>query len=196
MAEAGLVARGIACAQVGPVDLAVAPGACLAVTGPSGAGKSLVLRMLADLDPHRGTVWLNGTAQADMPAPQWRRAVTYVAAETAWWADTVAAHLPAGDPGAVMAALRLAPELLAAAPARLSTGERQRFGLVRALLGKPAALLLDEPTSALDPDAVARVEQVLAQWRAGGGCLVLTSHDAAQVDRMAGARLALPGPRP
>lgn len=193
MAERGLVARGLACGAVGPVDLAVAPGGCLAVLGVSGAGKSLVLRMLADLIAHDGEVWLDGVAQTAMPASAWRRRVTYVAAESAWWAATVAQHFPEGDPMPLMTALRLAPDLLAAPPDRLSTGERQRFGLIRALLGRPDILLLDEPTSALDPAAVAAVEIVLAQWRDAGGGLIVTSHDSAQIDRMAADRITLPG---
>ncbi len=60
----------------GPFDLDVADGGCAVLTGPSGIGKSLFPRMIADLDPHRGEAWLDGTARSAVPAPAWRRAVT------------------------------------------------------------------------------------------------------------------------
>ena len=47
----------------GPFDLSVPAGTCLAVMGASGAGKSLFLRMIADLDPNDGEVWLGASAR-------------------------------------------------------------------------------------------------------------------------------------
>src|ERR1700693_6240808 len=79
----------------GPFELNLGIGACAAITGPSGSGKSLFLRMIADLDPNEGEVWLNERERAAMPAPEWRRQVTYVSAESGWWADTVIEHFPA-----------------------------------------------------------------------------------------------------
>ena len=82
-----LIAPGIALAA-----LEVAAGECVALIGPSGAGKTRLLRALADLDPNQGEVTLDGRARETMPAPGWRRLVTYIAAEPAWWADTVGEH--------------------------------------------------------------------------------------------------------
>src|SRR5215472_3261576 len=73
----------------GPFDLTLAAGECLAITGPSGAGKSLFLRMIADLDPNQGEVFLDGVERRSMPAPAWRSRVVYSAAEPGWWHDTV-----------------------------------------------------------------------------------------------------------
>src|ERR1700693_349470 len=78
----------------GPFELNLGSGECAAITGPSGSGKSLFLRMLADLDPNEGEVWLNGRERASMPAPEWRRQATYVSAESGWWADPVIEHFP------------------------------------------------------------------------------------------------------
>ncbi len=190
--ERGLAARGLGAG--GAVALAVGHGECLAVTGASGTGKSLLLRMLADLVPHAGEVWLDGAAQRAMPAPEWRRRVSYVATDAAWWGSRVAEHFaPGSDPLPMLSRLRLPEGITGTAPERLSTGERQRLSLARAMARGPGVLLLDEPTSALDPEATARVEAVLAEWRDAGGILVVTSHDAAQVARLATRRLALGG---
>ena len=178
----------------GPFDLSVEPGAGLAVTGASGAGKSLFLRMIADLDPHHGEVWLGETARSSLAAHEWRRRVVYVGAESGWWSDEVAAHFaPAHVEMARSLAgrLNLDPALLTARVARLSTGERQRLALVRALVRDPEGLLLDEPTAALDRDSVGRVEAVLAERAAAGTLLVLVTHDPGQAQRLARRHLVM-----
>jgi len=171
----------------GPFALTVADGECVAIAGPSGAGKSVFLRMIADLDPHVGTVRLDAASREAMPAPRWRRLVTYVAAESGWWADAVAAHFGATiEPArALLPAVNLAVEALDWPVARLSSGERQRLALVRALVQEPRALLLDEPTAALDPDATAAVEALLRRVLQRGTSIVLVSHDPRQADRLA-----------
>ena len=68
---------------------------------------------------------------------------------------------------------------------RLSTGERQRLALVRALDIAPRVLLLDEPTSGLDGDAVAAVENVIAEQCQDDVCVVWVTHDKAQARRVA-----------
>jgi ABC-type glutathione transport system ATPase component len=55
--------------HVGPIDFALRPGECVSIGGKSGAGKSVLLRMVADLDPHEGDALLDGAACSDMPAP-------------------------------------------------------------------------------------------------------------------------------
>ena len=66
--------------HVGPISLELATGRCAAIEGRSGSGKSVLLRTIADLDPHEGDAALDGEACSQMPAPLWRRRVTYVAA--------------------------------------------------------------------------------------------------------------------
>ena len=71
-------------------------------------------------------------------------------------------------------------------PARmLSGGEQQRLSLARALLSKPALLLLDEATASLDPASVLLIESLLKAQRAQGTKVILVSHDQGQARRMA-----------
>jgi putative ABC transport system ATP-binding protein len=185
-----LSVRGLRSAVGGPFDLDVAGGECVAITGASGSGKSVFLRMIADLDPNEGEVLLDGMARGAMPAPAWRRRVVYAAAEPGWWSDAVETHFPARA-----AALALAPRLglteahLSGALARLSTGERQRLALIRALTAEPAALLLDEPTGPLDAESTARVETLLGERLAGGLAILLVTHNTEQALRLGHRRL-------
>jgi len=178
--------------HVGPVDLAVADGECVSVCGASGAGKSLLLRMIADLDPHTGDAALDGQSCAAMPATAWRARVRYVAAESGWWSEIVADHFAAdADVAALLPVLGLPAEAARWPVARLSTGERQRLALLRALGPGVRVLLLDEPTSGLDADNVARVEALLRAQCAAGVAVVLVSHDDAQAARLAARRYRL-----
>lgn len=161
-------------------------GVCLAVMGPSGSGKTLLFRALSDLDPSDGRVTLDGVLKEDIPAPQWRRRVAYVPAEPGWWAATPAAHFADWNAARPLAQTLLLPGDIGSAPiARLSTGERQRLALMRALMGNPRVFLLDEPTGPLDAAATSAVEAVLRDRLAKGAAILLATHDDAQAARMA-----------
>jgi len=68
---------------------------------------------------------------------------------------------------------------------RLSGGERQRLGLALALVGRPEVLILDEPTAGMDPEGRAATRAIVADQRAAGVAILLTSHDLGDVERMA-----------
>jgi phosphate-transporting ATPase len=192
MAAAGLQTLALSRLHLAGIDLSVEPGTCVSVTGKSGAGKSVLLRMIADLDPHGGDVMLDGERCSSMPAPAWRRRVTYVAAESGWWARQVRDHFsPATDLAALLPAFGMAAEAADWPIDRLSTGERQRLALLRALTPDNRVLLRDEPTSALDGASVALVETLLRQRLAQGTAIVLTTHDPAQARRLASRHLVL-----
>ena len=181
---------GLRNALVGPVSLELAQGGCVAIAGASGAGKSVLLRLIADLVPGEGEVWLDGRPRSGIAAPDWRRQVVYNAAESSWWEERVGAHF-ATPPVQAARALGLPDGIFARAVALCSTGERQRLALLRALALDPPVLLLDEPTGALDPDSVRRVEALLIERCKRGGAVLLVTHDAEQAARLGAARFLL-----
>ncbi len=193
-------------------DWEVAAGARVAVVGPSGAGKSTWLDALAGLVPVRGELRVDG-------ASPWRRGegAGWLAAGGRWLGARVGRVLgedPLLDdldavantrlgarlgPGAALsrdAAVALLDALglqsvIGRPVATLSSGERRRVAVARALAVPRALLLLDEPTRGLDPAATARVLDLLAT-RTAGATVVVATHDPS-VAAWAGAGLALEG---
>jgi len=168
-----------------PVSWRFEGGEAASIMGPSGSGKTLLLRAISDLDPVVGNIYLDGKERREFSGPDWRRRVGYVAAESAWWSDRLAdcfddVNIP------LLHALGFKDSHLERMVSGLSTGERQRLAILRALGCRPQALLLDEPTAALDAGSAATVERVIADYRAQTGCAVIwVSHDAAQSRRIA-----------
>ena len=189
--EAALLVKKLRSEFAGPFELSLGIGTCAAITGSSGSGKSLFLRMIADLDPNEGEVWLNERERASMSASAWRKQVTYVSAESGWWTDRVIEHFAVNrrsEVAALAARLGLRVDLLDAPIVQLSTGEKQRFSLIRAVLPDPPVLLLDEPTGPLDEESVARVEALLRERMATGASILLVTHDPNQAERLGNQR--------
>jgi ABC-type iron transport system FetAB ATPase subunit len=175
----------------GPYDLTVERGECVSLSGPSGAGKTLLLRSVADLDPHEGRVLLDDVDSLAVEAPIWRRSVGLLPAESQWWWDTVGPHFPTVDVER-LETLGFGRDVLGWEVSRLSTGERQRLALIRLLVNRPEALLLDEPTAALDPSNIGQVELLLESYRKEVDAPVLwVSHDPAQARRVADRRFEI-----
>jgi len=180
----------------GPFDFDVPPGRCTVLSGASGSGKSLVLRMIADLIPSSGDVRIGSTSRESLSGPAWRREVVYVAAESGWWADDVRSHFEIRDVlnlalPALLRALHLRDDILDAQVSHLSTGERQRLALLRAITLRPRFLLLDEPTSGLDRDSTLAVEAILNDRMSGGMGLLVVTHNTEQAARLQGKHLRL-----
>jgi ABC-type multidrug transport system ATPase subunit len=177
--------EGLATELIGPISFDIAAGECLALMGPSGAGKSLLLRAIVDLDPSSGNVMVGAHARNDMAASEWRRLVALVPAESGWWTGRVRDHFPAKvDATELVGKLGLAGSMEWDV-GRLSTGERQRLALARALCRRPGALLLDEPTASLDEHATGLVEDLIGKCCGDGMALLLVTHDRRQAERMA-----------
>ncbi|WP_207210235.1 ABC transporter ATP-binding protein [Lichenibacterium ramalinae] len=177
------------------IDLAVAPGAVVALLGPSGCGKTTLLRLVAGFDrADSGSVTLGGRPVADGPAggrgcwvPPFRRGIGYVPQDGVLFPHLdVAANVgfglsPAGRrSGRVEAML----DLVGMAgfgrrmPHELSGGQQQRVSIARALAPSPAVVLLDEPFNALDAHLRRTLcAEVRAILKRGGAAALMVTHD-------------------
>jgi ABC-type multidrug transport system ATPase subunit len=181
--NSGFELENFSCRAVKGVNLVLSPGQCMGLTGPSGAGKSLFMRALADLDAYGGRMLLDGVPASAIPAPQWRRQVGLLPAESAWWADSVGDHFD-HVPNEWLQRLGFDDQVMEWQVRHLSSGERQRLSLLRLLVHKPRVLLLDEPTANLDARNIDAVETLLQQVRAEQQPGMLwVSHDVEQLKR-------------
>lgn len=175
-----------------PTSFSLSAGECIAIQGPSGGGKTLLLRAVADLDTNEGRLSLDGRDRTTMSGPEWRRLVGYLPAEPGWWADTVGKHFSDWATAlAVVRQLGFSDDAKDWPIARLSTGERLRLALVRALMVGPKVLLLDEPTAALDPASVVTVESLISARINAGLAVMWITHDFEQAQRVAVRRLVV-----
>jgi ABC-type iron transport system FetAB ATPase subunit len=179
------------------IDLEARAGEVTAVVGPSGAGKSSLLRTLVRLDePAGGRVLIEGRDAAEVDPCTLRRCVGLVTQAPVMLEGDVRANLAYGleapEPAALdgaIAAVGLDRSFMGRTARELSGGEAARVALARALTRDPAALLLDEPTAALDREAAASVEALVRALAGRGLAILLVTHDEAQADRVADARL-------
>lgn len=161
------------------------PHEVLAMSGPSGSGKSLLLRALADLDKHQGQVFLKGLLQEAFKPAEWRKQIVLVAAESGWWNSGVADHFQELPSEQALSGLGFSTDVFHWPVDRLSSGERQRLGLLRALVLKPAVLLLDEPTANLDEKNTLKVEKLIKGYLQNKPATAIwVSHDSAQRKRL------------
>jgi putative ABC transport system ATP-binding protein len=170
-----------------------------ALTGPSGAGKSTLLRLCNWLiAPDEGVVRYRGENVAELDVLAHRRHVGMVFQRPVVFPGTVRDNLRVAAPHAGDDELRellerceLRDEVLDREADTLSGGEAQRACLARTLATGPEALLMDEPTSSLDADAAAGLERLVRTQAEAGVPVVLVSHDAAQLERLADAAIRL-----
>jgi ABC-type iron transport system FetAB ATPase subunit len=168
------------------VDLTLAAAECVSLRGASGSGKSRFLRGVADLDPTTGQVWLAGRRREGYAPQDWRRLVGLMPPDPLWWHDRVGPHFRPGASSETLAALGFDESVMGWEVARLSSGERQRLGLLRLLVQTPRVLLLDEPTANLDPVGTSRGEALVEGYRTRTAAAVLwVTHDEAQGRRVA-----------
>jgi iron complex transport system ATP-binding protein len=172
-----------------PTSLAIDPGQLVAVIGPNGGGKTSLLRACAGIDGTAALTAVDGEdLRATVPARRNRLLGYLPASRDLVWPiavrDVVALTLSprcGARVDALMALLELEP-LAHRAVDSLSTGERARVLLARALAPEPRLLLLDEPLSNLDPYWVLRLLQLLRAIAEEGTAIAVALHD---IDRIA-----------
>lgn len=185
--------KGLSIGALQDVSLDVAPGEIVCLSGESGSGKTRLLRAIADLEPHEGEVMLGEERRSAVAAHCWRGWVMLVPAESSWWADRVIEHFMEPVPGS-LEAFGFGTDTLDWEIARLSSGEKQRLAVLRALSHEPRALLLDEPTANLDPDTTRTVESWLRDHvRAQRIPVIWAAHDRAQIERIADRHFTIRG---
>ena len=195
-----LVVEGVSVAQPGrgvdapaAASLVARPGEVVAVTGPSGAGKSsLLAALLGFIEPAAGRIALvdaegRETDLAELDGDAWRARVGWVPQVPFLFAGTVAENVRLAAPGASDAAVAgaladlglagLDPGLvLGERGAGLSSGQRRRVGVARALLRGAPLILLDEPTAGLDEASEAAVLGAVRAAADGGAAVILVAH--------------------
>lgn len=170
-----------ACARGGrllfsSLDLAIEPGGALLVTGPNGTGKSSLIRLAAGLlRPASGRVErtaaaaLADEALALDPRPTLGRALGF-------WAT-----IDGADPLGGLETFGLGG--IEGVPVRmLSTGQRKRAALARVAASGAPLWLLDEPANGLDEEGLERLANAIAAHRAGGGGVLVASHQPLPLD--------------
>ena len=204
----GLAGRGLECVRgertvFSGLDFAVPPGGALVLRGPNGSGKSSLLRLIAGLlEPAAGTIAWNGEP-VDDDAEAHHARLRYVGhLDAVKPAFTAAENLEfwmrlgggGGGRAAVARALdRLGIGGLAEVPAGLlSAGQRRRLALARLAAIATRLWLLDEPTVALDEDAANSLLSLVAEHRAGGGTVIVATHQPLALDGTEILRLGEP----
>ena len=180
----------------------IEPGERVAIIGPNGAGKSTLLRIVAGItEPEAGLVRLDGQDIASVRWEDLRRAFAIVSPDLPllrgslrfnltygaqdWSHDRLAGLISALGLGGLIERLpRGLESRVSESGEGLSSGERARIALARALMTKARVLLLDEADANLDQEAGPLLERVL---RLFGGTVIFVTHDpdrAAQADRV------------
>lgn len=182
-------ARGLALAgRLAPTDLVAEVGEMVALVGPNGGGKTSLLRALARVEDAAGTVRIDGEDVDSATEARRARLLAFLPAsrDIAWpirVRDIVA--LGGAEAKRVDGLLdQLALTALSDRPiGSLSTGERTRALLARAIAARPRLLLLDEPLAHLDPYWALRILDLLAAQARGGAAVLVALHDLQPLDR-------------
>lgn len=173
------------------ISFTVRKGEVFGLLGPNGAGKTTTIRTLLDfIRPTGGKALLLGAdAQA---SPSARNSIGFLPGDLALVERTTGrdwlqfqAEMRAGVDPAYMIELAGALEADLDEPLRnLSTGNRQKIGVINSLMHRPQLVVLDEPAAGLDPLIRRRLYRLLSDVRERGGAVLLSSHVLPEVERI------------
>lgn len=179
-------------AALAGVSATVPMGKVVGLLGHNGAGKSTLIKLILGLiQPTSGHVEVLGESPWGNHAASLRRRIGYLPESVAFYGN-----LTGNEVINYLADLKCAPRsqasrllervgLGAAKDRRVSTyskGMRQRLGLAQALLASPELVVLDEPTAGLDPQATRELYDVVAELRANGHSVLVSSHVLAELE--------------
>lgn len=179
------------------VSFSVAAGEVYGLLGPNGAGKTTTLRMLLGLlHPTRGHASIGGFRSVDFP-DEVKRRVGLVSANAGLYQYLTAsemllffADLYGVKPSEARSELARLSELLGLKDfvnqpcSTLSTGQRQRVNLARALIHRPPVMLLDEPTLGLDVLGSQVIAEFIGHLRTEGKAVILCTHYLDEAERI------------
>ena len=173
------------------VDLEVHAGEIFGLIGPNGAGKSTLLRLLLGLiPPDSGNLTIGGMAVGGPGSRELRRRIGYLPENLVFYdnlsgLETLQFFADLRGTARTACGPLLERLGLAAAARRpvhaYSRGMRQRLGFAQALLGAPRLLVLDEPATGLDPAGIRDFYRILAELKARGATVILSSHNLAEI---------------
>ncbi len=189
----GVVVRYGETTAVDRLSFAARSGQVVALLGPNGAGKTSTVEALEGYRPvASGTARVLGldpvrdhAALVPRIGVMLQKGGVYPMLGPAQVLDLFAAYYDdPEDPEALLGLVGLS-DVRRTAWRRLSGGEQQRLALALALVGKPRVLFLDEPTAGVDPEGRLVVRDIIAAQRDKGICVILTTHELAEAERLA-----------
>jgi ATP-binding cassette subfamily C protein len=182
------------------VNMQIDPGNITALIGPSGSGKSTILDLILGLQSAAsGRILLDDMPLEEIDISLWRRSIGYVPQDLFLFHDTVAVNVSLGDTSVtrddIVQALRMAGALdfvqsmeagidtiIGERGLKLSGGQRQRIAIARAMVRRPALLVLDEATTALDPTTERGIFETLRSLH-GNVSILAISHQRSLIDQ-------------
>ena len=182
------------------IHLRAAPGQKVALMGSTGSGKSTLVNLIPRFyDAVNGEIRLDGVDVRDWEPTQLRKHIGVVLQQTTLFAGTVRENISYGRPDASMEEVISAAEaaqahsfimgmpsgyesMVEARGANLSGGQKQRIAIARALLTKPAVLILDDSTSAIDLDTELRLQEALKEKLDGTTTFLVAQRISSVVD--------------
>lgn len=175
------------------LNLHIPAGADVVIVGTKGSGKSTLAKLLRRFyDPDSGSILVNNTDIRDYRLSDYRRTISMVLPESAILDGTIAENLAYGKPDVEerriveisrAVGLHLFVEQLSGGyrtrlgtgGLKLSTGNRQRIGIARALLSDPFILIIDEATAVLDPEAAEEINTAIRKIMRDKTCILIAS---------------------